>query len=143
MPKSHRPSASSEAYQYERKEVHEAVIARDIARCSRLLAEGANPDVVDKNGWTPLHFAAQSQAPDLVDALIAAGAKVDVPDKHGNTPLQTAVFSSRGDGRVIKRLRAAGADPYHSNSHGVSPLSLARTIANFDVAQFFTDLPVA
>jgi hypothetical protein len=27
------------------------------------------------------------------------------------------------------------------NHHGVSPLSLARTIANYDVAQFFADLP--
>ena len=27
------------------------------------------------------------------------------------------------------------------NRHGVSPVSLARNIANYDVAQFFTDVP--
>lgn len=143
MPPSRRPAAGSGSDPFGRNELHEAVIARDAARCSRLLAEGASPNVADRNGWTPLHFAAQSQAADLLEALIAAGAIVDTPDKHGNTPLHTAVFSSRGHGGVIQRLRAAGADPNHMNLHGVSPLSLARTIANFDVAQFFADLPVA
>lgn len=141
MPQSRRPAAGSGSDPYGRNELHEAAIARDVARCSRLLAEGASPNVADNNGWTPLHFAAQSQTADLVDALIAAGATIDAPDKHGNTPLHTAIFSSRGDGRVIQRLRAAGADPNHMNLHGVSPLSLARSIANFDVAQFFADLP--
>jgi len=41
---------------------------------------------------------------------------------------------------VIRVLRAAGADPLKKNHHGVSALSLARTIANFDVAQFYRDL---
>ena len=40
-----------------------------------------------------------------------------------------------------KLLRDSGADPLHKNNHGVSPLILARTIANYDVRQFFTDIP--
>jgi len=51
------------------------------------------------------------------------------------------VFSSRGVGEVIKLLRAHGADPNAQNARGMSPLKLARTIANFDVRQFFKDLP--
>jgi uncharacterized protein len=89
-----------------------------------------------------LHFAAQSRALDVVDALIVAGARVDTTDNYGNSPLWRAVLSSQGDGRVIERLRAAGADPYLANSSGVSPLGLARKIGNYDVAQFFRDLPV-
>jgi hypothetical protein len=42
---------------------------------------------------------------------------------------------------VIESLRRAAADPYAANSSGVTPLSLARTIANYNVAQFFADLP--
>ncbi len=143
MPKSHRPSARTAGIDlFKRTELHDAAIAADGARCRQLLAENANPNVVDTLGWTPLHFAADRQAIEVVDALLAAGATVDALDKHGNSPLGNAVFSSRGNGLVIERLRAAGADPYLANLHGVSPLTLARTIANFDVAQFFRDLPV-
>ena len=53
----------------------------------------------------------------------------------------TAVFNSRGSGELIELLRRHGADPYRENFHGVSPLGLARDIGNYDVAQFFQDLP--
>lgn len=107
----------------------------------RLLAAGADANAQDDNGWSPLHFAAQSNSAEITKALLGAGAKIDVRDSHGNTPLSTAVFCSRGIGAVIKLLRDAGADPHATNASGVSPLSLARTIANYDVAQFFSDLP--
>jgi hypothetical protein len=42
---------------------------------------------------------------------------------------------------VIAILREAGADPSIPNGSGVSPVSLARTIGNYDVAVFFEDLP--
>ena len=143
MPKSQRPSApTTRTDSFGRTDLHEAAIAGDGRRCRQLLAENADPNVVDKLGWTPLHFAAQRQAFEAVDALLVAGATVDARDNHGNSPLGKAVFSSNGDGTVIERLRAAGADPYLANSHGVSPIRLARTIANYDVAQFFKDLPV-
>jgi uncharacterized protein len=91
--------------------------------------------------FRPLHFAAQSNAVDVAGILLDAGAPVDPMDSNGNTPLLKAVFNSRGDGNLIKLLRARGADPYAKNKHGNSPLKLARTIANYDVRQFFTDLP--
>jgi uncharacterized protein len=90
-----------------------------------------------------LHFAAQAGSAAVTHILIAAGATVDLRDSNGNSPLGKAVFSSRGDGAVVKLLRDAGADPYAENASGVTPLALARTIANFDVAQFFSDLPGA
>jgi uncharacterized protein len=143
MPKSHRPSVpTSGADASVRTELHNAAIAGDAALCRQLLAEGARLDAVDANGWAPLHFAAQPRGLEVVDALIVAGATVDIIDSHGNSPLWRAVFSSQGDGRVIERLRAGGADPYLANSSGVSPLGLARKIGNYDVAQFFGDLPV-
>jgi ankyrin repeat protein len=41
---------------------------------------------------------------------------------------------------MIHLLRQHGADPLRTNHYGVSPLSLARTIGNYDVSQFFADL---
>jgi uncharacterized protein len=124
-----------------RTPLHNAALEDDAGTVRQLLASGLVADAPDDNGWTPLHFAAQSNAADATALLLKAGAKVDARDAHGNTPLSTAVFNSRGYGEVIKLLRAHGADPHAKNNHGVSPLSLARNIANFDVRQFFQDLP--
>ena len=74
---------------------------------------------------------------------MAVLADVDAVDAHGNTPLGRAVFNSGEDGAVIAALRKAGADPTLPNASGVSPVSLARTIGNHDVAKFFADLPVS
>jgi ankyrin repeat protein len=100
-----------------------------------------DPNTQDDDGWTPLHFAARGNSVEIVKLLLEASAAVDVRDAFGNTPLSNAVFNSRGLGDVIKILRACGADPYARNDSGVSPLTLARTIANYDVRQFFRDLP--
>jgi ankyrin repeat protein len=124
-----------------RTPLHYAAADGAVAEVIRLLASGADPNARDDNDWSPLHFAAQAGSPDVTRALIAAGASVDLRDSYGNTPLFGAVFSSRGDGTVVKLLRDAGADPHAANASGVTPLSLARTIANFDVARFFADLP--
>ena len=121
--------------------LHYAALDGDAASVRQSLASGVIADAPDDNGMTPLHFAAQSNAADAAALLLNAGATADARDAHGNTPLSTAVFNSRGYGEVIKLLRAHGADPYAKNNHGVSPLSLARTIANFDVRQFFQGLP--
>jgi len=41
---------------------------------------------------------------------------------------------------VITLLRVAGADPQAGNKHGMSATSLARSVANQNVAQFFIDV---
>lgn len=112
-----------------------------VSEAIRLLRTGADPNAQDDDGRTPLHFACQENSTEIVRALVAAGAKVDVRDNYGNTPLFRAVYASSGDVAIIALLRAAGADPHAENASGVTPLALARTIANFDVAQFFADLP--
>jgi ankyrin repeat protein len=124
-----------------RTPLHYAALDGDAERVRKLLASGLTSDAADDNGWTPLHFAAQSNAAAVTDLLLKAGASVEMRDAHGNTPLFTAVFNSRGKGEIVQLLRNCGADPYAQNNHGVSPLSLARTIDNFDVRRFFDDLP--
>jgi uncharacterized protein len=120
--------------------LHHAAADGDIERASVLIASGVDPGLGDSMGWTPLHFAAQGGHSEIAALLIDAGAAVDPEDKFGNTPLWRAVFESKGDGSVINVLRARGADPQHANHSNVSPVALARTIANYDVAGFFTDV---
>lgn len=134
--------AASKRDRYGRTALHYAAGPDlNVARVARLIAAGADVDLADKHGFTPLHFAAQGNAAEAVRLLLAAGAVVDLPDEFGDTPLWRAVSKCRGDGAVIKMLREAGADPYYANKSGVSPISLARDVANYDIAQFFADLP--
>jgi uncharacterized protein len=123
-----------------RSDLHYAARDGDLAAVERFVSEGAEVNLQDRRGWTPLHFAAQACSSEVATYLLAHGASVDPVDYFGNTPLSTATFESRGDGAVIRLLRAAGADPRKKNRSGVSPISLARTIANFNVAQFYEDI---
>jgi len=125
-----------------RTPLHHAAFDRDVARI-RALAREFDVDAVDKKGFTALHFAAQQGGREAAQALLDAGCAVDPTNAWGNTPLWTAVFSSQGGGDVIRLLRERGANPWHLNNSGKSPVDLARLIANYDIAQFFADLPAS
>ncbi len=124
-----------------RTELHYAALENNAAEVHRLLEAGFAAGAADKAGRTPLHFAAQEYSAGAATLLIEHGAPVDAQDSHGNTPLSNAVFYSNGRGELIQLLREAGADPQRKNNHGVSPVGLARTIANHDLRQFFNDIP--
>jgi ankyrin repeat protein len=126
--------------EFGRSDLHYAARDGDLAAVEKLVSHGADVNLQDKRGWTPLHFAAQALSEDVTTYLLSHGARVDLEDAYGNTPLSTATFACKGDGRVIRALRAAGADPKKKNKSGVSPLELARTIANYDIAQFYSDI---
>ena len=73
--------------------------------------------------------------------LIAAGANVNAKDVWGKGPLMVAVFSSNGRGDMIQLFRDPGADPLGENKPERTAVGPARLIANYDVAQYFADLP--
>lgn len=128
---------------YGRTKLHYAALDGDVRKIEELLSEGLNSGATDDDGLTPLHAAVKCWSLPACEALLKAGAPVDAQDANGNTPLATAVFESRGRGELIELLRERGADPTLENRYGVSPVGLARTIANFDVRQFFDDLPAS
>lgn len=107
---------------------------------ARLLADGLDPNLGDKAGFTPLHFAAQNWHLEAAVVLLEGGAEVDARNQWGNTPLWAAVFNSKGRGELIDLLRRSGADPRATNLKGKTPVELARTIANYDVRQYFADV---
>lgn len=75
----------------------------------------------DKNGYTPLHFAVQSNACDVVKALLLNGANVNIQDKFGNTPLFKSVTENT-DLKITQALIHNGADIHIKNVFGYSPL---------------------
>lgn len=69
-----------------RTAAHNAVVDGDVAGLMAMLKRGADPDAVDKAGWTPLHFAAQAQDALAAEALLSAGADPDQENSHGLSP---------------------------------------------------------
>ncbi len=121
--------------------LHYSAMKDDVADVELRLSAGDDPNTGDRLGFTPLHLAVQEGSLAAARLLLDHGAKVDPVDKFGNTPLFVAVFNSRGRGDLIVLLRERGADPFHRDDAGQTPVGLARLIANFNVAQFFADLP--
>ena len=101
-----------------------------------LVEQGADLDAQDKMGQTPLHYASSEFHLSCAKILLETGAAVDLMDSNGNTPLSDAIFQSRGRPEMVKLLCKFGADPDKENSYGVSPRSLSKSIANFDVDFF-------
>jgi uncharacterized protein len=114
-----------------------AAIDEKLEVAKLLLESGGDADSQDDLGNSALHYAAQEHHVGIAGLLISHGARVDVEDSHGNTPLWRAVFNSKGRGDLIAALLNAGANRNHRNKRGKTPIDLASTIANYDVAQFF------
>lgn len=98
--------------------LHIVVERRDLTWLNFLLSKGANPNIRDNKGLTPLVLATQLGFVDGAQQLIAKGAKVDIPDSTGETPLISAVH--RRDVPMMRVLLRAGANPDRADSSGRS-----------------------
>lgn len=82
----------------------------DVVTLQRLIAAGANPNVMDPGGnhWTPLLHAIHKSQPAALDLLLHAGADPKLA-AGGLQPLLMAVGT--GNAPIVRRLLEAGADP--------------------------------
>jgi ankyrin repeat protein len=120
-----------------RLKIHHAALENDAAEVSRCLSDGESVDAADRQGFTPLHFAAQQLSLDAVRVLVAAEADVMLANGWGNTALWTAVFAANGSpqigGEIVGLLLDRGADPDHKNNAGRTPRDMALIFANDEV----------
>jgi len=65
----------------------EASAKGDSFTIKKLLAGGADPNVRDGLGRTPLHIAAEHRYAEIGQLFISRGADVNAKDKNGWTPL--------------------------------------------------------
>ena len=107
-----------------RTALHIAVDRRDIVWLNYLASNGANPNIADKSGVTPLMRASRIGFFEGVEALVKAGAQVDTPSDTGETPLISAVL--RGDTQMMRILLGAGANPDRTDNSGRSARDYAR-----------------
>lgn len=90
------------------------------AMAERLLKRGAS---VNREGWTPLHYAASGEDPNIVAWLLDRGAKVDAAAANGNTPLMMA--AQYGASASVEVLLAKGADVNRMNQANLSASDMA------------------
>jgi uncharacterized protein len=98
--------------------LHIVTARRDLTWMSFLIAKGAQVNVHDGRGRTPLQLAVTLGFPEGVDLLIGQKARIDEPDSTGETPLIAAVH--RRDIALVRLLLKAGADPDRADNSGRS-----------------------
>ena len=97
-----------------------------------LLAAGADPNVQNCAGETPIHFAARNGRADAIRALLAAGAKIDTPTRAHYTGLHVA--AAAGQTEVVKVLLEAGAQQHPKSALWETPLTRAHQAGHFETA---------
>jgi ankyrin repeat protein len=71
----------------------ESVKKGDKQRVKELLDQGINSNVEDKNGQSPLHWAASNGTKEITQILIDHGASVNTTNNIGSTPLHMAAWA--------------------------------------------------
>jgi uncharacterized protein len=104
--------------------LHILVARRDTPWINYFLARGADPNIANNKGETPLVVAASIGYVEAVELLVASGAKPDESNATGETPLMSAVH--RRDLAMVRVLLKAGADPDRSDSAGRSARDYAK-----------------
>ena len=89
--------------------LHIAVGNRNASWVGFLLSRGADPNIADRNGDTPLILAARLGFSEGVVRLVANRAQIDRPNRLGETALMAAVQARQG--AIVKMLLEAGANP--------------------------------
>jgi len=89
-----------------------------------LASSGSDLNAVDKDGWTPLMFAAWSGLNATATKLVELGANLNLADHQGNTALTLAAM--RGHSEIVKVLLAKGAVKDTATLKGRKALDLAQ-----------------
>ncbi len=96
-----------------------------------LLSDGANVNVANKQGLTPLFLASRDGREEVVALLSAQqGVNLERGDDEAHTPLCVAV--ANGHLRIFARLLSRGADPHAKDKNGMIPLHIASKRGNFE-----------
>lgn len=121
--------------------IHIVVRRSDLGWLGLLYQKGANLNLKDRDGNTPLILAAVSRWLEGASTLIRLKAQVNAQNRLGETALLKAVQARDVD--LVKILLEAAANPDLSDNSGTS----ARSVADSDpraatIAKLFKDIPV-
>lgn len=102
----------------------DAAQARELIKAMRGRERKAALNGLDREGYSPLAYAARAGSLEIVQLLVKAGATVDLTDDHGGwTPLLQA--ADQRHAAVVGYLLDHGANPNVVTRIGKTPLSVA------------------
>lgn len=97
-----------------------AALKAEVDLAAALVAHGA---AVQKDGWSPLHYAATGGSAAIVRLLLSRGAALEARSPNGSTPLMMA--ARYGNEEAVDALLAAGADRRAKNDLGMDASAFA------------------
>jgi len=95
----------------------------DLAYAALVIEIGADINLKDNRGHSPLHHAAIYGKIEIVKILLQAGAKLDIQDNDGRSPLHRA--ARNGKIGILKILIDAGAKLDIQDNEGETPWDYA------------------
>ena len=98
-----------------------------------LLEYGANPNLKDANGQTPLHLAIADDKIEIVKLLLEYLVDYNSKDNSGNIPLTLAIKKNRIE--IVELLLQYGVDPNLKDDEGKFPLYLAIMDNNLEMVE--------
>ncbi|MDJ0958989.1 MAG: ankyrin repeat domain-containing protein [Arenicellales bacterium] len=122
-------------------ELHSAAKSGDLLKVDQLLSGGADAEMADKTGATPLYLAVSGGYEQIAERLMDAGANIEgtTTDLYGNatTPLHAAV--AKGHLGIVQSMLIRGADPNLSNNYHGPPLHIALQGKHTAIAQLLRE----
>lgn len=117
------------------RELHASVVKPRESILQFLVDKGADVNIQNNKGETPLFIAIMQEKSDLFDDnslfIVLPSSRIDLKDASGNTALLWAV--QRGRPYVVQRLLQKGANPYSKNKEGKNAFDLAKVYPNIDM----------
>jgi ankyrin repeat protein len=97
-----------------------AALKAELDAADALVAHGA---AVQKDGWSPLHYAATGGNAAIIKLLLSKGAALEARSPNGSTALMMA--ARYGNEEAVDTLLAAGADRTAKNDLGMDASAFA------------------
>jgi hypothetical protein len=126
------------AWSQAKKDLNQAAVDGDLDRVKSLVSGGADVNVKNRMGMTPLVVAAMNSRTAVCEFLVANGADLNAKDGRSQTALYFAV--DRGNKDLVELLVKKGADVNITTGRGENAFSLAKKKRNADGNTEIVDL---
>ncbi|XP_032906896.1 cyclin-dependent kinase 4 inhibitor D-like [Amblyraja radiata] len=101
-----------------------------------LLKNGADPNIQDKNGFTPAHDVARTGFLDTMMVLVEYNSDMNMEDASGCLPIHLAAQEGH---LCLVQFLATKSRFWHKNSSGHTPLDMASACGRTEVAEWLEE----